>query len=287
MSDPTSDYRSTEILAEQLVQAIKQLDSCVVAFSGGVDSTVVAAAAFRALGKNAVAATAISASLPKAMHALSQKVASEIGIEHVLLETQEIQRSDYTKNDSQRCYYCKQELYQHLQQFARTRGLAEILAGTNQDDLADFRPGLRAAAEKSVKNPLADLGIPKKSVRELAHFWSLSVADEPAAPCLASRLAYGEAVTEEKLRAIDAAENFLRQLGFYENRVRYHPGELARIEVPKSQLDRLCTPQQFPLILEKFKALGFKFVTVDLEGFRSGNLNQLVIIHPPSSSLKA
>ena len=273
-----SESTSLHETASRLILEIAAYGPCVVAFSGGVDSTVVAAAAKRALGSQAIAATAVSPSLAQLMSATAARVAQELGLRHFLVQTNELENSDYARNDSRRCYHCKHELYQLLEQVAIQHNMSTIVSGTNADDLSDFRPGLQAAAEFRVRSPLAELGIGKAMVRAIARAWQISVAEAPAAPCLASRIAYGEAVTEEKLQRIDRAENLLRELGFPENRVRLHPGDLARIEVPANRLADICQMNLFVQISQHFRAVGFKFVTVDMEGLRSGNLNQLVSI---------
>ncbi len=251
----------------------------VVAFSGGVDSAVVAAAAHQALGNRAVAVTAVSPSLASHLRETAGRVAREIGIAHRWLETDEVQDPNYIRNDSQRCFHCKSHLYQGLQQLPDFPGFT-LVSGTNADDLGDYRPGLEAGRNAKVRTPLADLGFGKSTVRRLAHEFGLSVADAPAAPCLSSRIAYGVPVSEERLRRIDAAESWLRERGFATARVRLHPGEMARIEVPTERLVELVDPELRTELSDRFRELGFQFITLDVEGFRSGNLNQLVQIQP-------
>lgn len=262
--------------ASSLIDAFRDMESCVVAFSGGVDSAVVAKAAWLALGDRAWAVTGVSHSLPGGELDQARGVAEEIGIGHACVATHEADDEVYRRNDGQRCHACKHELYQRLRAFADERGLATIVNGTNLDDLGDFRPGLRAAQEWSVVSPLVELGYQKALVRSLARFWNLTVADKPAGPCLASRIAYGEEVTPDRLRRIDAAEKYLAGLGFREIRVRLHQQELARIEVPWNEVARLCEPEQQRALVSYFRSLGFRFVTLDLEGFRSGSLNTLI-----------
>ena len=264
-------------LATQLVACIAAHGPVVVAFSGGVDSAVVAAAARRAVGDDAVAVLAISASLPERQRELAARVAEEIGIEFRAITTQETERAEYQRNDSQRCFFCKETLYAKLAEIQSEYDSFTILSGTNADDLGDYRPGIRAGHEAGIATPLADLGIGKSAVRKLAKHWQLSNWDLPAGPCLASRIAYGEPVSTAKLRMIDRAENFLRDAGFPELRVRLHPGMLARIEVPSDRIADLSQSDLGDRIVREFRELGFKFVSVDLEGLRSGNLNQLII----------
>ncbi len=263
-----------------LIECLRGYGPVVVAFSGGVDSAVVAAAAHQALGNRAVAVTAVSPSLASHLRERPRgRVAREIGIAHRWLETDEVQDPNYIRNDSQRCFHCKSHLYQGLQQLPDFPGFT-LVSGTNADDLGDYRPGLEAGRNAKVRTPLADLGFGKSTVRRLAHEFGLSVADAPAAPCLSSRIAYGVPVSEERLRRIDAAESWLRERGFATARVRLHPGEMARIEVPTERLVELVDPELRTELSDRFRELGFQFITLDVEGFRSGNLNQLVQIQP-------
>lgn len=194
------------------------------------------------------------------------------------METNEFANSDYTKNAPDRCFHCKTQLYSQLQCVAEEFGFTTILNGANVDDLGDYRPGLKAAADHSVRSPLAECGFTKSDVRELAKLWDLPVWDKPASPCLSSRVAYGEEVTPERLQMVDAAESLLRELGLREVRVRYHKNDLARIEVAANELPRLCEADVREVLSSKLKEIGFRFVTLDLEGFRSGSLNDLVQI---------
>lgn len=263
---------------ERLVDMIARLDSCAVAFSGGVDSAVVAKAAALALGERAVAVTGTSASLAAGELEDATELARQIGIEHVVVPTGELASPAYARNAPDRCFHCKTELYTQLEALLPTLGVKTILNGANQDDLGDYRPGMRAASEHQILSPLAECGITKAEVRELASQWGLSVWDKPATPCLSSRIAYGEEVTPERLAMIDQAEQFLRRAGLKNFRVRYHKGDLARIEAPLAELPRLVEADLRGRLSAEMRRLGFKFVTLDLEGFRSGSLNQLVEI---------
>jgi uncharacterized protein len=263
---------------DALLACLTRLESCAVAFSGGVDSAVVAKAAHLALGERAVAVTGTSASLASGELDLAEQVAERIGIRHVVIATDELSRPGYTANAPDRCYHCKTELYTELAALLPTLGVRSIVNGANADDAGDYRPGMQAAAEHRIHSPLADCSITKADVRQLAATWDLPVWDKPATPCLSSRIAYGEEVTPERLRRIDAAELFLRGKGLPNLRVRYHKGDLARIEVPLAELPRLCEPGLRDELTAAFRRLGFKFITLDLEGFRSGSLNQLVQI---------
>jgi uncharacterized protein len=263
---------------DALLSALGRLESCAVAFSGGVDSAVAAKAAAMALGDAAVAVTGTSASLAAGELDAAEELARLIGIRHVIVATDELASPDYLKNAPDRCYHCKTELYTQLDRLLPGLGVKAIVNGANADDLGDYRPGMQAAAEHRIHSPLAECGITKSEVRELAAMWGLPVWDKPATPCLSSRIAYGEEVTPERLAMIDKAEQFLRERGLANLRVRYHRGDLARIEVSLAELPRLCDSELRKELTAELRRLGFKFVTLDLEGFRSGSLNQLVQI---------
>jgi pyridinium-3,5-biscarboxylic acid mononucleotide sulfurtransferase len=263
---------------DALLAALRSVESCAVAFSGGVDSAVVAKAAALALGPRAVAVTGTSASLAEGELEAAESLARWIGIRHVVIETDELSKPEYLKNAPDRCYHCKTELYSQLERLLPQLGVAAIVNGANADDLGDYRPGMNAAREHAIHSPLAECGISKSEVRELAAAWELAVWDKPATPCLSSRIAYGEEVTPERLAMIDRAERFLRERGFTNLRVRFHGGDLARVEVPADDLPRLCEAGFRRELIAELRRQGFKFVTLDLEGFRSGSLNQLVQI---------
>jgi pyridinium-3,5-biscarboxylic acid mononucleotide sulfurtransferase len=259
-----------------LLRTIAEYGSCAVAFSGGVDSAVVAKAAQLALGDKVVLVTGASAALAEGELEAARELATLIGVRHLEVATQEFNNPSYVTNAPDRCYHCKSELYTQLDRLAAQVGMKVVANGANVDDLGDYRPGLRAADEHSVKSPLAECGITKSEVRQLAAAWGLPVAEKPASPCLSSRVAYGQEVTPERLAMIDAAERFLRSLGFRELRVRYHEGDLARIEVPVDEIGEFCKEDVRSSVVMKLSALGFKFVTLELAGFRSGNLNRLI-----------
>lgn len=261
---------------DRLLQQLRSYGSCAVAFSAGVDSTVLAKAAQLALGDQAVAVTASSPSLATGELEQARQLARQIGIRHVVIETRELERPGYAANDFDRCYHCKTELYQQLDELAGRLGVRVVASGANADDLHDHRPGLRATRERQVACPLADCGLDKAEVRELAVQWQLPVWDKPATPCLSSRIAYGEPVTEARLHMIDRAELWLRQQGIPIVRVRYHQGDVARIEVEPAQMERLCRAELRAQLVSHFESLGFKFIALDLQGFRSGSLNTLV-----------
>jgi uncharacterized protein len=260
----------------RLLQILRDLKRVAVAFSGGIDSTVVAQAAHLALGDAAVAVTADSPSVPRAEITEATALAARIGIRHRLVRTEEFADPDYTRNDGARCYYCKSELYSQIENLLPELGVAVICSGANLDDQGDYRPGLTAAAEHRVRHPLQEAGFTKADVRALAQAWGLPTWDKPASPCLSSRLAPHVAVTSERTFRVEQAEVYLRSLGLRECRVRLHEGELARVEVPLGELPRLADPPTREGLVRRLKELGFNFVTLDLEGFRSGSLNTLV-----------
>lgn len=266
---------------DRLVEQLRGSGGCLVAFSGGVDSAVVARAAFEALGDRAVAVTATSPSVAAGELELACQVARSIGIRHATITTREIEDPRYVSNPFDRCYFCKTELYSRLGDWLVEhpdvgRWVRAIVNGANLDDLGDHRPGLRAAGEHQVRSPLAECGLTKERVRAIARGWGLAVADKPATPCLASRIAYGEPVTVERMQRIDQAEQWLRQRGFGDVRVRLHPGELARLEVAVEDLSRLVNGPIRDELMARMESLGFRFVTLDLRGRRSGSLNSLV-----------
>ena len=263
---------------DRLLAVLAAMPGVAVAFSGGIDSTVVAKAAALALGSKAVAVTADSASVPRSELATAREIAALIGIRHIVVNTDEFENPDYLKNDGDRCYHCKSELYSRIEVLLPDLGLTIIASGANLDDRGDYRPGLTAAAEHSVRHPLQEAGFTKADVRALALHWELPTWDKPAAPCLSSRLAPGLAVTPERTKRVEDAEAFLRNLGLRECRVRYHEGDLARIEVPLSEVANLASEAVREKLAREFRRLGFKFITLDLDGFRSGSLNELVLL---------
>jgi pyridinium-3,5-biscarboxylic acid mononucleotide sulfurtransferase len=267
---------------EQLLALLAGYGRCAVAFSGGVDSAVVAKAARLALGDAAVAVTGTSAALAEGELAAARELAQLISVRHVVISTEEFADPGYVANNPDRCYHCKSELYTQLGNLRERLDVDVVVNGANADDLGDYRPGMRAANEHAVRSPLAECGITKQDVRELAAAWELPVADKPATPCLSSRVAYGLEVTPERLARIDRAEQFLRSLGFRELRVRLHEGDMARIEVPVGEIAELCEPDIRRVVVEEFDRLGFKFITLDLSGFHSGGFTKLV----PSEMLR-
>jgi len=264
---------SIEAHRDRLLQCIEKVGSCAVAFSGGVDSAVVAKAAQVALGKHAVAVTGVSASLASGELAEACAVAEQIGIRHEILQTRELENPDYTENSPRRCFHCKSELYTQMQQKLGEWEVTSILNGANLDDRGDYRPGLEAATEWNVQSPLAECGMRKEDVRRLAEYWKLPIWNKPATPCLSSRVAYGEEVTPERLAMIDSAEKFLRDAGYGTVRVRYHAGDLARVEVPVDRIGPLAAAAERQRLIAELQKIGFRYICLDLEGFRSGSQN--------------
>jgi uncharacterized protein len=268
--------RDLDAMRGRLLETLRGYGRVAVAYSGGIDSTVVAQAAHLALGEQAFAVTAVSESLAAGELEEAEELARKIGIRHRVIRTEEFADPNYLRNNPDRCYFCKSELYGKLAALREKLGVDVIASGANADDTGDHRPGMRAAAEHGVRHPLLECGLDKAAVRALAKDWGLPTWDKPATPCLSSRIAYGESVTPERVRMIDEAEAFLRGRGLNLVRVRYHKGDLARVEVPLDELPRLAAPETRAALVAALKAAGFKFITLDLEGFRSGSLNALI-----------
>ncbi len=278
MTEIISPLISPELAAkrDRLLTLLGSYGSCAVAMSAGVDSTVVARAAQLALGDRAVAVTGTSASLAEGELAEAQSLARQIGIRHHVLATDEFSQPAYRQNQPDRCYHCKTELYTQLEGLAGQLGVEVVANGANLDDRGDYRPGMQAAVEHTVRSPLIECGFTKSDVRALAAHWQLPIWDKPASPCLSSRVAYGEEVTPQRVAMIDRAEQYLRSLGLREVRVRYHRGDMARLEVPSGEISRLAQPEVREGIVRMLTELGFKYVSLDLAGFRSGSLNQVL-----------
>jgi pyridinium-3,5-biscarboxylic acid mononucleotide sulfurtransferase len=252
-----------------------EMERALIAYSGGVDSTLVAKVAYDVLGNKSLAVTAVSPSLlPEELDAANLQ-AREIGIPHELVNTYEIDNPDYTANPVDRCYFCKSELHDTLKPLAIDRGFPYVIDGINADDLGDYRPGIQAAKERGARSPLAELGINKAEVRELARQLGLKVWDKPAQPCLSSRFPYGEEITIAKLQRVGRAEIYLRRLGYQDLRVR-SIGDTAKIELPSDRIKEFIINVNLDRLVVAFQELGFLYVTLDLEGFKSGKLNRVL-----------
>ncbi len=260
---------------EQLKTLFAQMDRALIAYSGGIDSTLVAKIAYDVLGDRALAITAVSASLLPEDLEDARIQAVEIGINHEEVETQEMSNPNYTSNPVNRCYFCKSELHDTLKPLAVERGYPYIIDGVNADDLRDYRPGIQAAKERGVRSPLAEVNISKIEVRQIAKELGLPWWDKPAQPCLSSRFPYGEEITITKLQRVGRSERYLRQLGLKNLRVRSE-GDTARIELPPEQIKEFVLTTDLSMLVSAFQEFGFIYVTLDLEGYRSGKLNQVL-----------
>jgi uncharacterized protein len=258
-----------------LRRLLSDFPSILVAFSGGVDSAYLAWLAHDEIGDRALAVTADSASYPERHRAIALDVAQRFQLAHEIIHTDEMARPEYRANPANRCYYCKQELYTHLAAIARARGVAVIADGNNADDRGDYRPGRQAAREFGVRSPLDEVGLTKAEIRELSRRAGLPTWDLPASACLSSRIPYHSEVTDEKLRMIERAEELLRELGFRVCRVRHHD-TVARIELGQDELSRALEPAVRDRLVSGFKDIGYKFVTLDLQGYRLGSLNESI-----------
>jgi pyridinium-3,5-biscarboxylic acid mononucleotide sulfurtransferase len=268
----------------QLHQLFTEMEQVLIAYSGGIDSTLVAKIAHDVLGERALAVTAVSASLLPEDLADAQQQAREIGIAHELVTTHELDNPNYSSNPVNRCYFCKSELHDTLKPLAIQRGYPYVVDGINADDLQDYRPGIQAAQERGARSPLAEVGLVKAEVRALAKSLGLRCWDKPAQPCLSSRFPYGETITAAKLQRVGRAERYLRQLGYQQLRVR-SDADTARIELPSHELAQFAQTQDLAQLVQTFQSYGFTYVTLDLEGFRSGKLNQNVHQGLPEASL--
>jgi uncharacterized protein len=259
----------------RLEELLWNLAPVVIAFSGGVDSSYLAYKAHEVLGPQAIAVTAESPSVPSQQRRMAFQVASQIGITHKIVYSRELERAEYSANPADRCYYCKDELFTMLQAIAKEYGSAAILDGLNADDVGDFRPGRKAGEEHRVRSPLLEVGLNKNEIRELSRRAGLPTADQPASACLASRFPYGVQITEEKLKIVDQGEEALREMGFRIFRVRHHE-HLARLEFGTDDLKKALNPEIAARLAALFKGLGYKYVTLDLEGYRTGSANEVL-----------
>jgi len=261
----------------ELFASLDRMGRVIVAFSGGTDSAYLAWAAHRVLGGNALAMTADSASLPESHKRDAEAFVARFGIAHEYIETREFENPDYTRNGPDRCFHCKDELFTRLAEVGRERGYPHIVYGVNLDDLGDYRPGQNAAREHQVAAPLADAGLSKAEIRELSHLADLPTWDRPASACLSSRIPYGTPVNIENVKTVEVGEEKLKALGFRQFRVRFH-GPVVRIEIAPDEMPRALNPEMAQRFTAIFKALGFQYVTLDLEGYRQGSLNEVLPI---------
>jgi uncharacterized protein len=261
-----------------LIALLAEAGRVMVAFSGGVDSSYLAWAAHRALGTDALAVTAVSPSYPESHRIVAEEVVTRFGLAHRFVDTHEMERAEYRANASDRCYHCKSELFDTMDQLSEELGFKHTSYGVNTDDTSDFRPGHRAADEHGVLSPFLDVKLSKQEIRDLSRAAGLPTADLPASACLSSRLPYGTEVTVERLGQVERGEQALRDLGFKQLRLRHH-GELARVEIDPAELPRALAPEMAKRIVDAIKPLGFRYVSLDLEGYRTGSLNEVLQIH--------
>jgi uncharacterized protein len=258
-----------------LFSLLQEMGHVIVAYSGGTDSAYLAWAAVQAVGQNAVAITADSASIPESHKRDAEQFARDFHIRHEYIETFEFDNPEYVKNDKNRCFHCKDELFTRLDQVCEERGISNVVYGVNVDDLGDWRPGQGAAKAHNVKAPLVEAGLSKSEIRELSRRAGLPTWDRPAAACLSSRIPYGTEVTKERIKTVEDGEEALKSLGFRQFRTRFH-GDLVRIEVAVEELPKALQPEMAARFVEIFKPLGFHYVTLDLQGYRQGSLNEAI-----------
>jgi uncharacterized protein len=264
---------------QALFAALSSMDRVIVAFSGGTDSAYLAWAAHRVLGSKAIAITADSASLPESHKRDLEAFVAQYGIRHEYIETREFDNPDYVRNAPDRCFHCKDELFTRLAEVGSDRQYGNIVYGVNLDDLGDYRPGQNAAKKHEVAAPLADAGLSKAEIRELSRIAGLPTWDRPASACLSSRIPYGTPVTIENVKTVETGEEEMKALGFRQFRVRFH-GEVVRIEIAREELPRALTMEMADAFTRTFKALGFKYVALDMEGYRQGSLNEVLNLKP-------
>lgn len=281
-ADPAGSAAGDDLLHRKsaaLTRVLENLPALIVAYSGGVDSAYLAWASTQVLGTHALCITADSSSYPERHREMASRIASEFGLNHEVIRTDEMSRPEYRANPANRCYFCKHELYTHLSAIGRERGIPVIADGSNADDRGDYRPGRQAAREFGVRSPLDEVGLTKDEIRQLSRQAGLPTWDEPASACLSSRIPYFSEVTDEKLRMIERAEDVLRGLGFRVCRVRHHE-TIARLEIGREEMHRALEPDIAEAIDRELRAIGYQHVTLDLRGYRLGSLNDALRLRP-------